>query len=136
MRTQATEEEPSPGGRTFRCRVTKVVIDPSVADMSDDAEAALERGNTADGLRLLRRLWRATHDPWHLARIGCALFRTHKLRRARVALECAARMRPFHILVGSLLIQVAQAQGDHEGALRARDYTITNRGDDLPPEPW
>lgn len=73
---------------------------------------------------------------WELTLLGERLLRSGRTRRARVVLEAAARADPFHILAGSLLIQAAQAEGDHAGALRARNLTFERAGAELPPEPW
>src|SRR4051812_29311248 len=112
MRTQATDHEPASGQRSFRPRARRNPMDPSIVALSEDAEAALELGMQKEGVRALRHVWRATFDPWHLTRLGFVLFRQNRLRRACVALECAAGMAPFHQMTASLLVQVARAQGD------------------------
>jgi hypothetical protein len=56
--------------------------------------------------------------------------------RRRAELERAVYGGAFDPVATTLLIHLAQAEGDLAGALRARDHVMRHHGDQLPPEPW
>lgn len=106
-----------------------------LARLDEEASTALARGLFVCAKKVFHRLWSQTRNPIYLAKLGEALYRGKRPRRARAVLEASFALKP-QVYTGAVLMQVLNALKDFKAERKIWEYCLRNLGSQLPAEPW